>query len=33
MRLLFAEDEKSLSKAVTAILKNNNYSVDTVFDG
>ena len=26
-------DEKSLSKAVTAILKNNNYSVDTVFDG
>ena len=33
MRLLFAEDEKSLSKAVTAILKNNNFSVDTVFDG
>ncbi len=33
MRLLFAEDERSLSKAVTAILKNNNFSVDTVFDG
>lgn len=33
MRLLFAEDEKSLSRAVTAILKKNNYSVDTVYDG
>ena len=33
MRLLFAEDERSLSRAVTAILKKNNYSVDAVFDG
>ncbi len=33
MRLLFAEDEKSLSKAVTAILVKNNYSVDAVYDG
>ena len=33
MRLLFAEDECSLSRAVTAILKKNNYSVDAVYDG
>lgn len=33
MRLLFAEDERSLSKAVTAILQKNNYSVDAVHDG
>lgn len=33
MRLLLAEDEKSLSKAVIAILEKNNYSVDAVFDG
>ena len=33
MRLLFAEDERSLSKAVTAILMKNNYSVDAVYDG
>ena len=33
MRLLFAEDEKSLSRAVTAILKKNNYSVDAVYNG
>jgi len=33
MRLLFAEDEKSLSRAVCAILKKNNYSVDTVYNG
>ena len=33
MRLLFAEDERSLSKAVTTILIKNNYSVDTVYDG
>ena len=33
MRLLFAEDEKSLSRAVCAILKKNNYSVDAVYDG
>ena len=33
MRLLFAEDEKSLSRAVCEILKKNNYSVDPVYDG
>ena len=33
MRILLAEDEKSLSKALTSILTKNNYSVDTVFDG
>lgn len=33
MRLLFAEDERALSKALTAILERNNYSVDAVFDG
>lgn len=33
MRLLLAEDEKDLSKALCAILKHNNYSVDAVYDG
>ena len=33
MRLLLAEDEKELSKALTAILERNNYSVDAVYDG
>ena len=33
MRLLFAEDDESLSRAVQAILEKNNYSVDTVADG
>ncbi|MDO4623118.1 MAG: response regulator transcription factor [Eubacteriales bacterium] len=33
MRLLLAEDEKALSRALTAILERNNYSVDAVFDG
>lgn len=33
MRLLLAEDEKSLSKAVKTILEKNNYSVDAVYDG
>lgn len=33
MRLLFAEDEKSLSRAITAILKKNHYEVDAVYDG
>ena len=33
MRLLLAEDEVSLSKAITAILKKNNYTVDKAFDG
>ena len=33
MRLLYAEDEKSLAKAVSKILIKNNYSVDVVYDG
>ena len=33
MRLLFAEDEKALSRAVCEILKKNNYAVDPVYDG
>ena len=33
MRLLLAEDELALSRAITAILKKNNYEVDAVFDG
>ncbi len=32
MRLLLAEDEKELSKALTAILKHNGYSVDAVYN-
>lgn len=33
MRLLLAEDEKSLSKAIITILQKNNYSVDAAYDG
>ena len=33
MRLLLVEDEKDLSKALCAVLKHNNYSVDPVFNG
>lgn len=33
MRLLLAEDEKDLSKALVTILEHNNYSVDAVYDG
>lgn len=33
MRLLLAEDERSLSKALKAILEGNHYSVDVVYDG
>ena len=33
MRLLLAEDEKALSKALVKILEKNNYSVDAVFNG
>lgn len=33
MRLLLAEDEKSLSKALVSILKHENYSVDAVYNG
>ena len=33
MRLLLAEDEASLSRAIVAILKKNNYEADAVYDG
>lgn len=33
MRILLAEDEKDLSKALVAILEHNHYSVDAVYDG
>ena len=33
MRLLLAEDEEELSQALAAVLRHNNYSVDTVYDG
>ena len=33
MRILLAEDERSLSRAVAALLEKNNYSVDAVYDG
>lgn len=33
MRLLLAEDEKELSRALVTILKHNNYTVDAVYNG
>lgn len=33
MKLLLAEDEKSLSNVLVTILKHNNYSVDAVYNG
>lgn len=33
MRLLLAEDEKSLSRALCSILEDNGYNVDAVYDG
>lgn len=33
MRILLAEDERSLSRAITALLERNNYTVDAVYDG
>ena len=33
MRILLAEDERSMSRALCAILEKNNYSVDAVYDG
>lgn len=33
MRLLLAEDERDLAEALEALLKHNNYSVDTVNNG
>ena len=33
MRILLAEDEKALSKAIVKIFEKNNYSADAVYDG
>ena len=33
MKLLLAEDEQSLSRAIQVLLERNGYSVDPVFDG
>jgi two-component system response regulator ArlR len=33
LRILLAEDERSLSRAITALLERSNYSVDSVYDG
>ncbi|MCQ2413437.1 MAG: response regulator transcription factor [Clostridia bacterium] len=33
MKLLLAEDEKELSRAITRVLEFNQYTVDTVYDG
>ena len=33
MKLLFAEDERSLSRAIVHILEKSQYSVDAVYDG
>ena len=33
MRVLLAEDEEDLSRALVTVLKHNNYSVDAVYDG
>ena len=33
MRLLLAEDEKELSRALVTVLTKNNYTVDAVFNG
>lgn len=33
MRLLLAEDEHSLAKAIVTILEKNNFSADAVYDG
>jgi len=33
MRILLAEDEKALARAITVILEKSHYSVDTVYNG
>lgn len=33
MKILYAEDEKAMSEAVTEILRHKNYVVDAVYDG
>ena len=33
LRILLAEDERSLSRALVALLERSNYSADAVYDG
>ena len=33
MKLLYAEDERSLSEAVVDVLEYHKYTVDAVYDG
>lgn len=33
MRILLAEDERALSRAIVKIFERNNYSIDAVYDG
>ena len=33
MRILFAEDDRDISKAVQTLLERSGYSVDVVFNG
>ena len=33
MRLLLAEDEKELNQALSTVLRHNNYTVDSAYDG
>lgn len=33
LRILLAEDEHSLSRALVALLERSNYSADAVYDG
>ena len=33
MRLLLAEDERSLSRAIVTLLERNNFSADAVYNG
>ena len=33
MKLLFAEDDRDISRAVSTVLKSQKYTVDTVFTG
>ena len=33
MRILLVEDDQTLSQSLTKLLKKQNYSIDTAFDG
>ena len=33
MKILFAEDDKDVSRAVTVLLQRNHYTVDPVYNG